>query len=322
MKIVFVPPLSANAEQWVTRLQKAYPDIEFVTPKDSVQARAELALADAAYGTLTPELLANAGQLRWLQSPMAAPPPGFYFDELIAHPADVTNFRGIYNDHISYHILGLILSFTKHLHLYRDQQNTRTWRKLDGPEFNTIYPPEASVLIIGVGGIGLETARLSKAIGMRVIGVDARRTQPHECLDELHPAETLIEHVDAADFVVATIPHTPATAGLFDAQFFAAMKSSGIFINIGRGPTTRLDDLNEALRSKAIAGAALDVYEIEPLPAEHPLWDAPNTILTPHAAVTGAAHLDERRYEIVHANVGRFVAGEALINVVDKASWY
>jgi len=322
MKMVFVPPLAANAQQWVPRLRTAYPDVDFVTPVDEAQARDELKRADAAYGTLTPALLAVANQLQWLQSPMAAPPPGFYFEELIAHPANVTNFRGIYNDHISYHILGLILSFTKHLHLYRDQQNERVWRKLDGPDFNTIYPPEASVLIVGVGGIGLETARLCKAIGMRVVGVDTRRTQGHEWLDELHPAETLNSHVGAFDFVVATIPHTPETEGVFDASFFDAMKSSGIFINIGRGPTTRLDDLNAALRSKAIAGAALDVYEIEPLPAEHPLWDAPNTILTPHSAVTGAAHLDERRYEIVHANVGHFIAGEPLINLVDKASWY
>ena len=99
------------------------------------------------------------------------------------------------------------------------------------------------------------------------------------------------------------------------------MKSSAYFINIGRGMTTRLNDLNHALRSGQIGGAALDVYEIEPLPADHPLWDAPNTILTPHVAAYGP-HLEERRYEIVADNVRRLINGEPLRNVVDKENWF
>ena len=110
--------------------------------------------------------------------------------------------------------------------------------------------------------------------------------------------------------------------GMFDASVFEQMKSSAIFINIGRGMTTRLDDLNAALREGTIAGAGLDVFEIEPLPADHPLWDAPNTILTPHVAVKDAAHLDERRYAIIEQNVERFLAGDALLNQVDKAQWF
>ena len=121
-----------------------------------------------------------------------------------------------------------------------------------------------------------------------------------------------------ADCVVLTIPHTPSTEGLFIASKFALMKDSALFINIGRGMTTKLDDLNNALRSGGIAGAALDVYEIEPLPADHPLWDAPNTILTPHIAAQGGRHLEERRFEIVLENFRHFAAGEPLRNEVDK----
>ena len=87
MKMVFVPPLASNAAGWVPRLREAFPEVDFVTPPDLDAARLELASADAAYGTLTADLIADAGNLKWLQSPMAAPPPGFYFDELIAHPA-------------------------------------------------------------------------------------------------------------------------------------------------------------------------------------------------------------------------------------------
>lgn len=322
MKMVFIPPHSAIAQGWVARLQQRYPTVEFLTPNGDNETLSCLVEADAAFGTMNASMLGAAQSLRWLQAPFAAPPAGFYSDELIAHPAQVTNFRGIYNDHISYHILGLMMSFTKHFHLYRDQQRARKWQPLQGPAFNTIYLPEATVLIVGAGGIGVETARLCKAIGMRVIAVDDRRQEPGEWIDELHEAAALDRLLPEADFVVTTVPHTPSTEGMFNASVFERMKSSAIFINIGRGMTTRLDDLNAALREGKIAGAGLDVFEIEPLPADHPLWDAPNTILTPHVAVKDAAHLEERRYAIIEQNVERFLAGDSLLNQVDKAQWF
>ena len=322
MKMVFLPPLSDIQLAWVNSLMGQFADVQFVVPKDRASAIVELVDADAAFGTLDAELLNAANQLHWLQAPFAAPPAGFYFPQLVANPLTVTNFRGIYNDHISYQILGLMMSFTKHLHEYRDLQRERRWQRLEGPGYNEIYPPEATALVVGAGGIGLETARLLKAIGMRVIATDPRRSEPSEWLDELHPADQLDNLLPHADFVIVTIPHTPATEGMFDATKFALMKSSGIFINIGRGMTTRLDDLNAALRNHQIAGAALDVFEIEPLPEEHPLWDAPNTILTPHVAVAEAAYLDERRLAVIATNVGKFLRGDALDNVVDKANWF
>ena len=124
-----------------------------------------------------------------------------------------------------------------------------------------------------------------------------------------------------ADFVILTVPHTPATEGFFNRARFAKMKRSAFFINIGRGMTTRLDDLVDALNAKEIAGAALDVFEIEPLPEGHPLWTMPNVLLTPHMAGHGP-YLNDRRYEIVKENCRRFAAGKALMNGVDKGSWF
>ena len=118
-----------------------------------------------------------------------------------------------------------------------------------------------------------------------------------------------------------TIPHTPATEGLFDRARFRRMKKSAFFINIGRGMTTRLDDLSAALKAGEIAGAALDVFEKEPLPAEHPLWSMPNVLITPHTAGYGP-YLNERRYEILLDNARAMLAGRPLRNVVDKANWF
>ena len=121
--------------------------------------------------------------------------------------------------------------------------------------------------------------------------------------------------------MILTVPHTPATEGFFNRARFQKMKRSAFFINIGRGMTTRLDDLVDALNAKEIAGAALDVYEIEPLPAEHPLWTMPNVLLTPHMAGHGP-YLNDRRYDIVAENCRRFAAGKELMNGVDKGGWF
>jgi phosphoglycerate dehydrogenase-like enzyme len=123
-----------------------------------------------------------------------------------------------------------------------------------------------------------------------------------------------------ADFVIMTIPHTPATEGLMDRQRLRRMKKSAFLINIGRGMTVRLDDLVAALREGEIAGAGLDVFEIEPLPTDHRLWTTPNVLLTPHTAGFGP-YLDDRRLDILD-NCRRFAAGAPLRNVVDKAAWF
>ncbi len=321
IKMVFMPPQSEAVKSWLPRLIDSIPDARFVSPGTAAQALEEIADADAAFGVVPTEALAEAGRLRWLQAPAAAPPAGYYSPELIDHPVTVTNFREIYNDHISIHVMAVLLAFTKRLPDYYRQQAAREWHPLDESRDHALFLPDSTALIVGVGGIGGETARLCASFGMRVIGIDARREDAPEGVFSLHRPADLNRLLPKADFVILTIPHTPATEGLFDASKFRLMKESAYFINIGRGMTTKLDDLNSALRSGEIGGAALDVYEIEPLPRDHPLWDAPNTILTPHVAAYGP-YLDERRYEIVAENVRRLLAGEPLRNVVDKVNWF
>jgi phosphoglycerate dehydrogenase-like enzyme len=291
-----------------------------VVAESQEDALREIADADAAFGTLTPELVQRASRLKWLQAPAIAPPAGYYFPELQAHPVVVTNFRGIFNDHIAAHIMAFVLAFARGLHRYIPLQLQHKWAP-DPLDTGIVHLPECTALIVGVGGIGAETASKCAAFGMRVIGVDARRSDKPADVFELHPPSHLDTLLPSADFVILTIPHTPETEGLMNAARFSLMKKTAFFINIGRGKTTRLTDLDEALRKGTIAGAALDVFEEEPLPSDHPLWSAPNVLLTPHTAGFGP-YLDDRRQEIIVDNAKRFVRNEPLRNVVDKALWF
>jgi phosphoglycerate dehydrogenase-like enzyme len=318
--LLMLPPQSEKTREWAARLAAAVPDVTVVVAEDQDEAARHVAGADAAFGTMPPALLRQATRLRWIQAPQAAPPAGYYSPELIAHPAVVTNFREIYNDHIGAHVMAFVLAFARGLHHYLPLQLRREWRPAP-LDTGVIHLPEATALIVGVGGIGAETARLAAAFGMRVLAVDARRRDAPPGVAELHGPEALDTLLPRADFVILTVPHTPATEGFMNRARFQRMKRAAFFINIGRGMTTRLDDLVAALRAGEIAGAALDVFEQEPLPADHPLWTMPGVLITPHTAGFGP-YLDERRFEILLDNTRRFAAGTPLRNVVDKSSWF
>ena len=315
-----LPPQEAKTRDWAARVKAAVPGLEVVVAEDEAAARATLARADCAFGTLPPALVSHATRLRWLQAPQAAPPAGYYYPALVQHPVVVTNFREIYNDHIGAHIMAFVLAFARDLHRYLPQQARREWKPAP-LDTGVVHLPEATALIVGIGGIGSEAARLAAAFGMKVIGVDARRTDRPAGVAELHPSGALDALLPRADFVILTVPHTPATEGFMSRARFQKMKRTAFFINIGRGKTTRLDDLVAALRAGELAGAGLDVFEDEPLPADHPLWTMPGVLITPHTAGFGP-YLDERRFEILLDNCRRFTAGQPLRNVVDKSAWF
>jgi phosphoglycerate dehydrogenase-like enzyme len=318
--LLMLPPQTATTREWASRLAADVPGLSVVAAEDLDEAAKAIANAEAAFGTIPASLLCQAARLRWLQAPQAAPPAGYYYPELIAHPVVVTNFREIYNDHIGAHIMAFVLAFARGLHYYLPQQWRRQWHPAP-LDTGVVHLPETTALIVGVGGIGAEAARLAAAFGIRVIGVDPRRREPPPGVAELHGPDALDSLLPRADFVILTVPHTPATEGFMHRARFQRMKPSAFFINIGRGMTTRLDDLVQALRAGEIAGAGLDVFEQEPLPSDHPLWTMRGVLITPHTAGYGP-YLDERRFEILLDNCRRFVAGQPLRNVVDKSSWF
>ena len=303
--------------------------MDVVNARGAAEALAAIADADAFFGKITPELLAAAARLRWVQSPTASL-EHYLFPALVEHPLTLTNMRGLFSDVIADHVMGYVLCFARNLHTYVRHHLERRYEAVGGEEARSTFVHGAGVLgsidlahphlgdqtmgIVGLGAIGSEIGRRASAFGMQVIAVDPVNPAAW-------PMERLPGLLAASDYVAIAAPHTPKTAHLFGAAQFAQMKPSAYLINIGRGAIVDLTALVEALRAKRIAGAGLDVYEVEPLPADHPLWEFPNVILTPHIA--GASpRIAERHLGVLVENVRRFVAGEPLMNIADKREWF
>lgn len=305
---------------WADAMARAVPELEVRFVPLGEDPAPQLAEADAALGMLTPELLAAAPGLRWLQCPIAAPPPSFFFDELLAHPVVVTNLRGVYRDNLANHVMAYVLAFARGLPHYGAQQAAHRWFR-DVAAVPIVDLAATTMLLVGCGEVGVVTAARARAFGIRVIGVDSFPERVQADLDELHHVDELDDLLPRADWVVVTVPHTPESEGMFAAARFARMKPTACFVNVGRGETVRLDDLAAALGAGVLGGAAIDVSEHEPLPPTHPLWDQPNVIITPHVGSFGA-DTDGAREAVIVENAQRFVRGEPLRYVVDKVLRY
>lgn len=304
-------------QDWLRKLEDSVPGMEVDVADNIDEAKALIPKANAAYGFVVPEVLELGANLRWIACPAAGPPAGYYHQAMIDSDVVVTNTREIYNDHISAHIMAFLLAFARGLHVYVRRHLNGEWK----PGYESVYLPESTAVIVGVGGIGGETARLCSELGITVLGVDPRRTDTPAGVSDMYRPESLDEVLPKGDFVIVTVPETPKTQRLFTSDKFALMKASAFFINIGRGATVVLDDLDVALRNGEISGAALDVFQVEPLPDGHPLWTAPNFLMTPHVAADGP-YLDRRRIDLLVDNCLRFSDGQPLKNVVDKANWF
>jgi phosphoglycerate dehydrogenase-like enzyme len=331
VKLVLYPVIDEDRR---SKIEHAAAPMSVVSPSESQQAIREIRDADAFFGKMTPPLLSAAQKLRWVQAPTASL-EHYLFPELVEHPCTLTNMRAIYSDIIAEHVFGMLIALCRQFPRYVRQQQSATWAAAGGEEerSNFISGPGTNGIdrahrhlsggtlgIIGLGAIGREIVHRAKAFAMRVVAVDPH-AETAEGVDKIWPPDHLHLLLAESDFVVIAAPHTPETAGMFRRKQFEQMKPSAHLVNIGRGAIVGLTDLTAALREGRIAGAGLDVFETEPLPPDHPLWRAANVIITPHVAgnstLTAPRHL-----EVVLDNVGRFVRGEPLRNVVEKTRWY
>ncbi|MCX5412381.1 D-2-hydroxyacid dehydrogenase [Streptomyces sp. NBC_00059] len=230
--------------------------------------------------------------------------------ELAASPTVVTNARGIFELPIAEYVAGLVLAFAKDLPRTLDLQRQHRWHHRESRGL-----AGSRAVVVGAGPIGREIMRLLHGLGVRValVGRTARRT--------IHGIEDLDRLASRADWVIGAAPLTDATRGMFDARFFGLLQPSAHFINVGRGQLTVEDDLAEALRRQWIAGAALDVFQEEPLDPSSPLWEVPGLLISPHMSGDTAGWRDRLGEQFV-SMYERWAAGEALPNVVDIQRGY
>lgn len=265
--------------------------------------------------TAVPQAWHAADRLRWLHIASAGVDP-VLFPGLRESDVVLTNSRGVFDDAIAEYVLGVVLAFAKDFARSYDLQREGRWQHR---ETERIAGHE--VLVVGTGPIGRAIARLLRAAGMRVSGAGRRERIGDPDFGVVHESARLTEVLPHADYVVAVAPLTEHTKGMFDARAFAAMKPSARFVNVGRGELVVTSDLIKALESNAIAGAALDVFDTEPLPAESPLWTLPDVLVSPHMSGDFIGWRNTL-VEVFTENFRRWRAGEPLRNVVDKTLGY
>jgi phosphoglycerate dehydrogenase-like enzyme len=271
-------------------------DVDYVTAEGLPAAipGAEVLLLWDFFSTAVAEVWDRCADLQWIHV-AAAGVDTLLFDDLADSDVLVTNARGVFDRPIAEFVLASLLAFVKDIHRSHDLQRDRVWQHRE-----TGMLQDRRVLVVGTGSIGRETARLLRAVGMQVSGVGRVARDDDPDFGRILGSDGLAEHVRGVPFLVNIAPLTPGTRGLIDAAVIDAMPG-GFIVNVGRGPTVVANDLLAALRTGRLAGAALDVFDEEPLPVDHPAWTSrPTCPGTPSVGVT-----DSRPSSSTMPNVSR-----------------
>ncbi|MGE0581803.1 MAG: D-2-hydroxyacid dehydrogenase [Steroidobacteraceae bacterium] len=317
-KIVVQANLAPDAIRYLAPVAAGARIIVVASPADALKAAPG---ADAFFGFCEADLLAAAPDVRWVQAFSAGVERCVALPAIRTRDIVVTNMQRALGPPMAEHALALLLALARHLDTYIARDATGTWDEATGRGAPVRVLAGKTLLVVGLGGIGTEVARLANAIGMRVIATRASGRAGPPFVEHVGKPDQLLEFAGRADAVVAALPLTAETRSLFDAKFFAAMKPGAYFVNLGRGASVVTDALVAALKSGQVGGAGLDVTDPEPLPPNHPLWRAPRSIITPHMSATTDADAGYRR-TIVRENLRRWQAGEALLSVVDVRRGY
>ena len=267
------------------------------------------------FSTAVSDIWTAADSLEWIHI-TAAGVDTLLFDELRDSDVVVTNARGVFDRPLAEYVLGAVIAHAKDSHRSFDLQRRHEWRHRE-----TRGITGATALVVGTGGIGREIAKLLRAAGLVVRGAGRRAATDDPDFGEVIASDDLAAEAGWCDHLVLAAPLTAQTRGLVDAQVLAAMKPDAHLVNIARGPMVDESALLTALTERRIGGATLDVFGTEPLPPEHPLWDAPNVTITAHMSADVVGWRDTLAAQFA-GNVRRWLAGESLLNVVDKKLGY
>ena len=307
-------PLDALQE-----IKRLFPDREVLITDERAALESRLAEIEIVAGHVPPELLLGMTNLRWYQQWGAGADWLLNIPEAASQGWTLVNASGVHAIPISEHILALLLAFARRLNRAVHYQERHEWKR---PTDADLFELDGkTLLLIGVGAIGERTARVAAALGMRVWGMRRDPAQPADGVAAMFGPDRLLELLPQADFVALTVPLTQETRGMIGAAELRAMKTSAYLINIGRGGTVQTEALVQALQQGWIAGAGLDVVEPEPLPADSPLWEMENVILTCHYSGLTPRYF-ERAVKIFLDNLQRYKDGQPLHNIVDKQLGY
>lgn len=308
--VLVVIPVNENHKEI---LEAAAPDYRFLYSGIPEVTEEQVQEADIILGNVPPRKIKASGKLCWLQLNSAGA-DAYAGTGILSENTVVTTANGAYGKCVSEHMFAMLLAMQKKLHLYRDSQTKHIW-----DEHGTVTSiADATVLVFGMGDIGRHFAKMAHALGAYVIGVKRSPGNCPEYIDEPHLMKDCRELLPHADVVVSFLPSTEETKGLFSSELFDLMKPTAFFLNGGRGDAVVTEDLIKVLREGRLAGAALDVTDPEPLPADHPLWDCPNVFITPH--ISGFYHLPETLDKVVNIcaeNLRRFTHEQKLRNIMD-----
>jgi phosphoglycerate dehydrogenase-like enzyme len=301
----------------VAELQDIVPGAKFIAFRSDDEAIGQAADADVIIGSCNEQLVNAAPKVKWVQIFWAGVERCLGAARLADGSIVLSNMQKMSSPVIAEHAIAMMLSLTRNLTSYAKDMSDGDWR---ARRSEMVTVSGRTMLVVGLGGIGVEVARRGAGLGMRVVGTRNSSRDGPEYVAYVGLSDELLELAAEADVIINALPITPATTGLFNKEFFDAVGKGGFFINVGRGASVVTDDLVAAIESGQLAGAGLDVTEPEPLPADHPLWQMSNVIITPHVASAGETR--EGQAVLLKENLRRYAAGDALLNVVDPKRGY
>lgn len=313
--------IGSTIPDWVVdHLRVRWPEIRFTVGSGADFADALLEADAAVAWGFEPSALAAAHRLKWLQT-IGAGVDDVLTPEIVGRGIHLTNNSGVHAPNIAEHVLAMMLAFARRLPFLVRAQIRHEWRDDEG-RGGVFELSGQTLLIIGMGDIGIELACRAKALGLTVHGMRRRfDAPPLPNFDAVIGLQSLHAALGAADHVALCLPLTATTRGVIGTGALAAMKSSAFLYNVGRGPLIETGPLIDALRSGRLAGAGLDVTDPEPLPADSPLWEMENVIITAHTSGATPRYW-ERASAILFENIDRFLTDQPLINLVDMEQGY
>jgi len=291
-------------------------------PREAAQqVRANADRVNASIGFCNAAVVAAGPNIHWLHMPFAGVSSCVGIPQVANGDYLITNMQRLAGPQIAEHVIAMMMYFARGLNHFAAVQASEQWDRFAVPATELWAVRNKTMLIAGLGGIGTQTAKLASGLGMRVIATRNSRREGPDYVDYVGLSGELPYLIGQADVVVNALPLTAESDDLFDAALFDRMKPSALFINVGRGGSVVTADLIEALENSTIAGAGLDVQDPEPVPPGHPLWKAPNLLITPHISSFSDGGRDAL-WVIFRENLRRYVAGDKMLSVVGVSRGY